>query len=281
MQAEWHALRPSMKDRLQPLFTRLVGVHLAALRARLAGGCVAVAAAAQEWAKRLNVKPLSPFMLEPIYRVLARWLTFLVYRPRYEGFERIPLTGPGLLIANHVSYVDGMIIAAGIHRPVRFVIDDTIYRLPGVHYFMRLNRAIPIAPRRDSVEAALAAIAEGLAQGDMICIFPEGQLTYTGSLGRFRPGIEWILKRSPVMVYPLALTGLWGSVFSRKYLKARWRWMPRRFLGWSWSFGRGFGGGNRPVRAVCGDPIPPEQATVNTLQRVVLQLKHQARYAAD
>lgn len=199
--------------------------------------------------------------LEPVYRTAARWLAIAIWAPKYRGFEQIPDTGPIILIANHVSYVDGVIIAAGCNRPVRFVIDGLIYDLPGVNYFMRLNRAIPILPNRDSVTRALEQISEGLKAGDAICIFPEGQLTYTGSLGRFRPGIEWIIKHDPVPIYPIALTGLWGSIFSRKYRKSQFRWWPRnRHL---------------PVAALCGPVIAPEHATVNRLQEMILRLKYQ------
>lgn len=191
-----------------------------------------------------------------------RWFTRLVWRPYYYHFDKIPKTGPCLLIANHVSYVDGLVISAGCSRPVRFVIDGAIYALPVVHYFMKHSRAIPIRPNKESVSAALDAIAAGLEAGDAICLFPEGQLTYTGSLGRFRPGIEWIIRRNAVPVYPIGLVGLWGSVFSRKYRNRPFRWWPRRW--------------NRQVFAVCGDPIPPEDVTVNRLQRIVLQLKQQA-----
>lgn len=198
--------------------------------------------------------------LEPVYRLIARSITWLVYRPQFTGFEKIPETGPFIVVANHVSYVDGLIIAAGCKRPIRFVIDGYIYKIPFVHYIMQMNRAIPILPNRESVQAALDEISAGLKAGDAICIFPEGQLTYTGSLGRFRPGIEWIVKKDPVPIYPVALTGLWGSVFSRKYRKARLRWFPRsRTMG---------------VRAICGDAIAPEKATVNALQEAIMRLKY-------
>ena len=155
---------------------------------------------------------------EPLYRYIARLLCKAVYNPRYIGFEQIPKSGAAMLISNHVSYADGLVIASGCKRPIRFVIDQEIYTLPFLHYLMVCNRAIPIAPTRESVTHALDEIAAGFEAGDLICIFPEGQLTYTGSLGRFKTGIESITKRSPVPVYPIALSGLWGSIFSRKYL---------------------------------------------------------------
>src|SRR5690606_24257799 len=100
-------------------------------------------------------------------------------------------------------------------RPVRFIIDKYIYEQPGVHYFMKRGRAVPVEATRESVTAMLDTIATGLEQGDLFCIFPEGQLTYTGHLGHFKPGIEWIVQRTPVTIYPMALHGLWGSILSR------------------------------------------------------------------
>lgn len=200
------------------------------------------------------------FDVKPVYRAIIHNLTKLVYRPRYIGMENIPAEGPAILICNHVSYMDGPVIDAGCPRIVRYLIDEDIYHLPGVHYIMSLGRAIPIAPNRKSVEAAFDQISEGLKAGDVICIFPEGFLTFTGSLGRFRPGIEWIIKRDAVPVIPMALTGLWGSVFSRKYLKSKFRWWPRQW--------------GRKVSIICGPAIPPEKVTVNYLQEVVLKLKY-------
>lgn len=197
---------------------------------------------------------------EPLYRHIAKLIATIFYRPLYTGFEHIPEKGPAILISNHVSYVDGLIIAAGCNRPVRFIIDTHIYSLPLVHYFMLYNRAIPILPTRESVTHALEEISAGLKAGDLVCIFPEGQLTYTGSLGRFKTGIESIVKRDPVPVYPIALTGLWGSVFSRKYLGSWRRFIPKRL--------------HPRVHAVCGSAIAPEYVTVNRLQDTVLRLKY-------
>lgn len=197
--------------------------------------------------------------LEDIYRLCNRLIVKLVYRTNFMGFEKIPEHGPVILIANHVSYVDGMIIQAACNRPVRFIIDGYIYRLPIIHYFMKLNHAIPILPKKDSVKAALDEISHGLERGDIICIFPEGQLTYTGNLGRFKPGIEWIIERDPVPIYPIAIRGLWDSILSRKYLKSKYRFILKRI--------------RMPVTVVCGQVIHPEAVSINHLQRVILTLK--------
>lgn len=217
------------------------------------------------WRPNLRL-PLKPtFSPESFYRSAIHGLTRFVYKPTYIGFENIPKEGPAILISNHVSYMDGPILDAGISaqcgRHVRYLIDADIYHAPGVHYLMKMDRAIPIAPHRKGVEAAFDEISAALKNGEIVCIFPEGFLTFTGGLGRFRPGIEWIIRRDPVPVVPIALSGLWGSVFSRKYLKAPLRWLPRQWL-------RGH------VTAICGPALKPELVTVNYLQEVVLKLKY-------
>jgi 1-acyl-sn-glycerol-3-phosphate acyltransferase len=203
--------------------------------------------------------------IESFYRYWFTRFALRVFKPHYYGFENIPDSGPVIIASNHVSYVDGLIIAAGCpNRAIRYIIDDHIYRLPIVHYFMKLNRAIPILPKRESVAKALDQISEGLKAGDAICIFPEGQLTFTGSLGRFRPGIEYMLRRDQVPVVPIAINGLWGSMFSRKRAKSRWWFIPKP--------------GKRDIVAICGAPIPAEEVTVNSLQQAVLRLKYSHPY---
>jgi 1-acyl-sn-glycerol-3-phosphate acyltransferase len=212
---------------------------------------------------RLPVGKIKTFSFDPspYYRRFIHSLTRSVYSIEYIGFENIPKDGPAILISNHVSYVDGPIIDAGCNRPIRYLIDQDIYNLPVVHYLMSLNRSIPISYNRKSVEKAFDEISDGLRGGDLVCIFPEGYLTFTGSLGRFRPGIEWITKRDPdVPIIPIAISGLWGSIYSRKYMKSRFRFWPRRW--------------GRKITVICGPAIPADQVSVNYLQEVVLKLKY-------
>lgn len=195
-----------------------------------------------------------------IYRKIIHKLTMWFYRPHYIGFENIPTTGAAVLVSNHVSFMDGPLIDAGCKRNIRYVIDEDIYNLPAVHYLMSKSRAIPIAPNKKSVEAAFDEISKGLKNGDLICIFPEGFLTFTGGLGRFRSGIEWIIRRDPVLVIPISISGLWGSVFSRKYRGSWKRLIPRN--------------PTKKVVIKCGEAIEPEKVDVNYLQEIVLKLKY-------
>lgn len=199
--------------------------------------------------------------IEPTYRFIATHMCRLVYDITYIDFDKIPMEGGGIIIANHVSYADGLVIQTGVNkRPIRFLIDKFIYDVPLVHYFMVHNRAIPIKAKKEYVEAAIETMSVGLSQGDLIGIFPEGQLTYTGHLGRFKPGIEWLIEKNPTTVYPIAIKGLWGSIFSRKYRKSSFRFVPKTF--------------RRKIIAKCGDPIPPEKVEINYLQKVIMDLKH-------
>jgi len=197
---------------------------------------------------------------ERIYRQGAKMLVLALYRVRFEGFEKIPKSGGALLISNHVTYMDGLLIDAAIKRPVRYVIDSYIYKWPGVHHFMKLYRAIPIEPKRDSIAEALDTAEASLKNGELVFIFPEGQLTFTGNMSRFRFGVEWMAKRVPVPVYPIAIKGLWGSIFSRKYRRSKWKFLPRSF--------------RRKVIVKCGDPIPHEKAKISYMQQKVMRLKN-------
>ena len=133
-------------------------------------------------------------------RFIVWLLVHTVYRMRQRGLEHLPATGPGVVVSNHVSFVDALVLAAASRRPLRFVMDHTIFRLPVLSFVFRTARAIPIAPRKEDpelLERAYAEIGRALDDGDLVCIFPEGRITTTGEMNPFRPGIERILARNP------------------------------------------------------------------------------------
>lgn len=156
---------------------------------------------------------------EFLLRFIVWLLVHTVYRLRVTGAERVPAQGGAVLVANHVSYVDALVIMAASPRPVRFVMDHKIFRWPLLSFVFRTSGAIPIASAKDDpllTQQAMERIAEALANGELIGLFPEGGLTASGDLMPFRGGIERIVERTPVPVIPVALRGLWGSFFSRK-----------------------------------------------------------------
>ncbi|HYE00813.1 MAG TPA: 1-acyl-sn-glycerol-3-phosphate acyltransferase [Alphaproteobacteria bacterium] len=168
---------------------------------------------------------------EFLMRFLAWGLIGLGYRVRRRGLEHVPEDGPAVLVCNHVSYVDALIIGGSIRRPVRFVMDAGIFRVPVLNFIFRTAGTIPIASQKsdpETYERAFARIAAYLRDGELVLIFPEGRLTRDGAMGPFRPGVERILRETPAPVVPLALRGLWGSLFSWSEGRAVWK-RPRRF----------------------------------------------------
>jgi 1-acyl-sn-glycerol-3-phosphate acyltransferase len=160
------------------------------------------------------------FMLVPEYllRFVAWVASHLAYRFKIQGEENIPVAGPAILVCNHVSFVDAVLLMAASPRPIRFVMDHRIFKVPVLGALFRLAKAIPIAPRAEdpvAYEAAFAAAADVLREGDLLAIFPEGGITRDGELQEFKGGIMKILERQPVPVVPMALINLWGSFFSR------------------------------------------------------------------
>ena len=156
---------------------------------------------------------------EFMLRFVAWLLVHSIYRLEQDGLEHIPEDGPALLVCNHVSFVDPIVIAVACRRPIRFVMDHRIFRLPVINFIFRHMRAIPIAPAREDaalMDAAFDEVAQALAAGDLVGIFPEGQITADGEMSRFRPGAQRIVARTPVPVVPMALRGLWCSFFSRQ-----------------------------------------------------------------
>jgi 1-acyl-sn-glycerol-3-phosphate acyltransferase len=160
------------------------------------------------------------FMLVPEYllRFTAFVLTRVVYRFRVRGEEHIPVSGAAILVCNHVSFIDAVLLMAASPRPIRFIMDHRIFASPLLGGLFRLAKAIPIAARGESPEVYERAFTQArqvLAEGDLLCIFPEGAITRDGALGEFKGGVMKILETNPVPVVPLALQNLWGSYFSR------------------------------------------------------------------
>jgi 1-acyl-sn-glycerol-3-phosphate acyltransferase len=160
------------------------------------------------------------FLLVPEYllRFVAWVMTHFVYRFKVRGEENIPTTGPAILACNHVSFVDAVLLMAASPRPIRFIMDHRIFKIPVLGWLFKLAKAIPIAPRAEdpeAYEAAFKAAAQVLKEGDLLAIFPEGGITKDGTLQEFKGGLMKILEQQPVPVIPMALTNLWGSYFSR------------------------------------------------------------------
>lgn len=170
--------------------------------------------------------------------------------------------GAAVLVCNHVSFADAVVLMAASPRPVRFLMDHNIFKVPLLSWFFRQAKAIPIAPAHEDPEMLARAydtVAAALADGDLVCIFPEGKITATGDVNPFKSGVRQIIERTPVPVVPMALRGLWGSFFSRKGAPAMTRPFRRGILS--------------KLELVVGEPVPPEAATPESLQQMVLALR--------
>ncbi len=156
---------------------------------------------------------------------LPLWLlTHTLYRLRVHGAQNIPATGPALLVSNHVSYLDALLILAAQKRRIRFLIWAPFFKRPLLRWVLRLSRAIPIDARAGprAIIAALRAAGDALAQGDLVCIFAEGGITRTGFMMPFQRGLEHIAKRAAAPIIPVCLDHVWGSIFS--YQRGRFFW---------------------------------------------------------
>jgi 1-acyl-sn-glycerol-3-phosphate acyltransferase len=194
-------------------------------------------------------------------RFVAYLLTRLIYRARVEHYNFVPEVGGAVIVCNHVSFIDWLIIAGAVKRPVRFVMYHGFAKMPVVGPIFARAKVIPIASFKEDPEAlnkAMDRIAEELEAGEVVCIFPEGRITETGDLNVFKPGIERIIARTPVPVIPAALQGLWGSFFSRKDGKAMTHPF-RRFYS--------------HISLVFGPPILPNEVTAAGLQTEVEALR--------
>lgn len=145
-------------------------------------------------------------------RMIGIWLMKLLYRPRIINGEHIPERGGALLVANHVTYADALFLTMVCPRPVRFIVSEEFMASKLIGWVLEIFNSLPISSR-NSKEAIINA-AKGIEQGDLICIFPEGQLTRSGCLTPIRRGMELIARRAKAPIIPLYMDGLWGSIFS-------------------------------------------------------------------
>jgi 1-acyl-sn-glycerol-3-phosphate acyltransferase len=202
------------------------------------------------------------FTLVPefLMRFLVWILIHTIYRVRVSGLENVPDEGPVIVVSNHVSFVDPLILGGMIRRPVRFVMYYRIYRIPLLKFIFRTGKAIPIAGRSENeavLEAAYERMHEVLEAGDVLGIFPEGGITTDGEIQPFKAGIERVLDGHPATVVPVALCNLWGSMFSRRDpLHKR-----RPYKLWA------------KIDMRVGQPIPASEVTAERLQREVEALR--------
>lgn len=210
---------------------------------------------------------VSAYVFQQVPEFAMRFLVWLLshtlYRVTHENLERIPETGGMVLVCNHVTYVDALLLAGAVRRPIRFIMFKPIYDIPVLNFVFRTGRAIPIDSRTanpEAYEAAFETIHNGLRAGDLLCIFPEGALTRDGDIAEFKRGIERIIRETPVKVMPLALRGLWGSFFSHEgsgVFRPKGRFWSR-------------------VHVIAGDIVQPGEVTAELLEAKVRALRGDA-----
>jgi acyl-[acyl-carrier-protein]-phospholipid O-acyltransferase/long-chain-fatty-acid--[acyl-carrier-protein] ligase len=192
---------------------------------------------------------------DALLRLLLWLLSHTLYRIHLEGREHIPDKGGALLVPNHVSMVDAILLIASVGRPIRFLMFKERYDHPLVRPFAKLLGVIPVSSelRPREMIHALQTATQALKDGELVCIFPEGQITRIGQMLPFRRGMERILKGVDVPVLPVYLGGVWGSIFSYDRGRFVWKW-PRRIP--------------YPVAVIYGAPLPPTATAAESRQAV-------------
>jgi 1-acyl-sn-glycerol-3-phosphate acyltransferase len=201
---------------------------------------------------------------EFLFRFLCWSITNIMYRLRVVGREHLPLDGPALLVCNHVSFVDWLIIASVSPRPVCFVMHYSYLEIPLTSWIFRDTKVIAIAGSLEDSEipeSAFERIDSELQKGQLVCLFPEGRITTDGGLGEFRPDVERILRETPVPLVPLMIDGLGGSLFSKGDGQAKKRLFRR-----IWA----------RITMIIGPAVPPEQVSAPRLQPLVAELQNEA-----
>lgn len=205
------------------------------------------------------------FSLVPefLMRFVAWMLTKIMYRVEVKGIEEnVPDDGPALIVCNHVSYMDALILGGAIPRPTRFVMYYKIFHIPVASWFFKTARAIPIAGMKEDPELMQKAFDEvdkALSEGEIVGIFPEGKLTTDGEIAEFKSGVEKILARRPVPVVPVALKGMWTSMFSKHDSKFGQLRVPRRI--------------RAGIEVEAGPPVAGTEATAELLEAKVKTMR--------
>ena len=195
-------------------------------------------------------------------RFLAWILSKLMYRLKVKNANNFPMHEPVILVCNHVTYVDWLFIASACRRPVRFVMSYKFFKIPLVGFVFRGGKVIPIAKAKENkiiMEQAFIKVKEELRAGHVVCIFPEGHITRDGEMNGFRPGIERLIQETPVKVVPMALSGLWKSLFSLNPESIIKRFPGKLF---------------QRVTLTVGEPVPPEKVKASDLFEKVKKLRH-------
>jgi len=205
---------------------------------------------------------------EFLLRFLVWMLIHTIYKVEVKGMENIPTEGAAIVASNHVSFIDPLIIGGVIRRPVRFVMYYKIFQLPLLKFIFKTGKTIPIAGRHEDpeiLEQAYLSIHQAIDEGHVLGIFPEGRITSDKTIKPFKRGIEKIVSEKPVVVVPMALCNLWGSLFSRR--DSLYKRRPNKF--------------RALIELRIGKPIPPEELTAERLENAVRQLKAQAHADAE
>jgi 1-acyl-sn-glycerol-3-phosphate acyltransferase len=198
---------------------------------------------------------------EFVLRFVAWLLIHSIYRVEKVDLHNVPEEGGALIVCNHVSFIDPMILHALLPRPARYVMYEPFYRMPVMNWLFRGMKSIPINTKKaDEVvfTNAFNEIAECLEKGRLVVLFPEGGITRDGEIAKFQPGIDQILKRTPVPVVPIALRGVWGTWFSRHKGSAM------KGLPTSWM---------RRISVISGESVPPEEANRLSMHEKVIALR--------
>lgn len=199
---------------------------------------------------------------ESFLRLFLVVMTRTVYRIRVEGRENIPERGGALFVANHMSFVDALLLAAATDRTIRFVMFQGIYDHPVVKPFAKLSRSIPISSslRPREMIRSLRTARDAILNGEIVCIFAEGQITRIGQMLPFRRGFERIMQGVDAPIVPVHLDGVWGSIFSFERGRFLWK-VPKSFP--------------YPTTVSFGKPMPGD-STAMAVRQAVAELQTEA-----